>query len=627
MKKTIALAGCCFAVLILFSQDINVYPTHWWVGMKNSKLQLIIHEKDPGIILAVDKLVVRSSSPVLKITKVNRVENRRYLFLDCEVSPKAKPQTITISFGGVVAGEWRKFSYELKARSKEDGKTRIQGVTAKDFIYLLMPDRFANGDPSNDYFVDMLDTAHSRNNPFDRHGGDLQGVVSHLDYLKDLGVTTIWMTPVVENNMSRTLEGGTSRSTYHGYAFTDQYTIDRRLGGNDGYRNMVDASHTRGLKVIQDAVYNHIGNDHWSIKDPPMKDWLNQWPTYTNTAYKDQPLIDPYASDIDKKITTDGWFTAFLPDLNQRNPYVANFLIQYAIWATEEFGIDGWRVDTYFYNDPVFLNKINDALIKEFPALTVFGETSVNTVVSGAFFSQNNMNIPFKHNAQGITDFPLFYAMVDALKKPGSEGVDRLYSALAQDILYKDPFRNCIFLDNHDQDRIFSVMGEDFDKFKMGINWLLTLRGIPQLYYGTEILMKNIRVPTDAEVRKDFPGGWAGDPANKFTREGRSDSEQVAWDYVSKLANYRKNASAITNGKLMQYVPQNGVYIYFRYNNKQTVMVISNMGDKPNKPDWKHLEQRINGFTKLRNVITGKEIPFDDFEIQPKESFVFELLK
>ena len=627
MKKIIALAVCCFAVLIAFSQDINVYPTHWWVDMKNPKLQLMIHRER----VAAKKISLQAY-PGVKLIRQTRVENPNYLFIDLVIDKNANPGKLKFRINNLQSPEavsYKQFEYELKARSKENGKTRIQGVTAKDFIYLLMPDRFANGDPSNDYFVDMRDTAHDRNNPFDRHGGDLQGVTNHLDYLKELGVTTIWMTPVVENDMARTMEGGTSRSTYHGYAFTDQYTIDRRLGGNDGYHNMMDASHARGLKVIQDAVYNHIGNDHWSVKDPPMKDWLNQWPTYTNTAYKDQPLVDPYASDIDKKITTDGWFTAFLPDLNQRNPYVANFLIQYAIWATEEFGIDGWRVDTYFYNDPVFLNRINDALAKEFPTLTVFGETSVNSVVNGAFFSQNNMNIPFKHNLPGITDFPLFYAMVDGLNQPvgGTEGVNRLYTTLAEDILYKDPFRNCIFLDNHDQDRIFSVIGEDFNKFKMGINWLLTLRGIPQLYYGTEILMKNIRKPTDAEVRKDFPGGWPDDPANKFTKEGRTDQEQAAWDYVSKLANYRKNASAITSGKLMQYVPQESVYAYFRYDNKQTIMVVSNTGNKAVKPDWKRFEQRVNGFSKLRNVITGSQSSFSDFEILPKESFVFELIK
>jgi glycosidase len=325
----------------------------------------------------------------------------------------------------------------------------------------------------------------------------------------------------------------------------------------------------------------------------------------------------------------NGWFTPFLADLNQRNPYVSNFLIQYAIWATEEFGVDGWRIDTYFYSDETFLNKINTALAKEFPRLTIFGETLVTTVVNAAYFSENNFTIPFKHNCPGITDFPLTNALIDALKQPfgWSEGVSRLYSTLAQDIVYKDASRNCIFLDNHDLDRIYSIIGEDFSKYKMAMNWLLTLRGIPQLYYGTEILMKNFKNPTDAEVRKDFPGGWKEDGVNKFTKEGRTSQEQEAFVYLSTLANFRKTSSAITKGKLMQYVPKDGLYLYFRYDNSQTIMVISNTGDKSIRPDWNYYSERMNGFKQAKDVVSGKNISLDGFEINPKESFVFELLK
>jgi neopullulanase len=628
IKRIIAIIVVLFIIHSAFSQDISVYPTHWWVGMKMNKIQLMLHSNRPDVFLTFDRLSVNSSSPDFKIKKVHKPENRRYLILDAEITPAAKPQTIEISLAGITPGK-KTIQFQLKQRSKDDGKTRIQGVTQADFIYLLMPDRFANGDASNDFFADMRDAQHDRNNPFDRHGGDLKGIEDHLDYLKELGVTTLWPTPVVENDMARTMEGGVSRSTYHGYAFTDQYHIDRRFGGNEAYKQLVNAAHAKGLKFIQDAVYNHVGRDHWSIKDMPMKDWVNQWPTYTNTSYKEQPVVDPYASDIDRRISVNGWFTPFLADLNQRNPYVANFLIQYAIWATEEFGIDGWRVDTYFYSDGEFLNKINDALLKEFPKLTVFGETLVPAVVNAAYFSQNNLNIPFKHNCPGVTDFPLCNALLDGLRQsPGwSEGVNRIYSTLAEDILYKDPTRNCIFLDNHDLDRVYSITGEDFSKYKMSINWLLTLRGIPQLYYGTEILMKNFKNPTDAEVRKDFPGGWKEDAVNKFTKEGRTGQEQEAFSYVSALANFRKTSSAITKGKLMQYVPQDGLYVYFRYDAKQTVMVISNTGPKVFKPDWNFYSQRTKGFTKTKNVITGEIKSLRDLEIQPKESFVFDLVK
>lgn len=616
----LAFAGASFSQ----NESVNIYPANWWVGMKWNHVQLIVHGSD----LKTSVKSVEIHYPGVQLLKTNRVESPNYLFLDINISAAAKPGIIKIKLNRHNDQPlW--MNYELKKKSKDDGRTRVQGVTSKDLIYLLMPDRFANGDTTNDFFTDMRDTGHDRKNPFDRHGGDLQGVMDHLDYLKELGITTIWMTPVNENDMARTNEGGTSRSTYHGYAITDQYTVDKRFGGNALYKKMVEASHSKGLKVIQDAVYNHVGIDHWFIRDMPMKDWVNQWPKYTNSSYRDSPLVDPYASNYDKAHSVNGWFTPFMPDLNQRNPYVSNFLIQYSIWATEEFGIDGWRVDTYFYSDSIFLNKINDALIKEFPKLTVFGEAWVHSVINSAYFSQNNFNISFKHNVQGVTDFPLLFSMLDGLNQPfgWTDGVNKVYMTLARDIAYKDPNRNCIFLDNHDLDRFYSVIGEDFNKYKMGINWLFTLRGIPEMYYGTEILMKNFKNPTDAAVREDFPGGWPGDKSDKFLSSGRTEKENEAFNYVSKLAHFRQTSSAITGGRLMQYLPVNGVYVYFRYDAKQTIMVISNTGSNSMKMDWTQFSERLNGFSQMRNVITNKKILLNGFEIKPKESFVFELIK
>ncbi|MGQ0739415.1 MAG: glycoside hydrolase family 13 protein [Bacteroidota bacterium] len=629
MKKYFPLILLCFSANVFAIDMQGVYPAHWWVGMKNQNLQLMIHRDR----VANEKVSMLPYTGV-KLLKQTRAENPDYLFIDLVISPSARPGKIKFRIDNLQSPEavsFKIFDYELKLRSNQNGKTRVQGVTAKDLIYLIMPDRFSNGDHSNDFISDMRDTGHDRNNPFDRHGGDLKGVQNHLGYLDELGVTTIWMTPVLENDMSRTSEGGTMRSTYHGYAFTDHYTVDKRLGGNEAYKDLINAAHARGMKIVQDAVYNHIGNDHWSFRDMPMKNWVNQWPAYQNTSYKDQPLVDPYAAAIDKKKSVDGWFTPFLADLNQRNPFVSSFLIQHAIWTTEEFGIDGWRVDTYFYSDPVFLNKINEALLKEFPSLTVFGEAWVQSVTNSAYFCENNMNVPFKHNCQGVTDFPLYFSMLDALKQPygWNEGVNRLYQVLAQDILYKNPIRNCIFLGNHDLDRIYSVLGEDFDKFKMGMNMLLTMRGIPQLYYGDEVLMKNFKDPTDAEVRKDFPGGWPDDKPkdSRFTREGRSDKQNEAFEHISRLAHFRKTSSAIAAGRLMQYLPKDGLYIYFRYDNKQTVMVVANTGDKDARPDWNLYAERTKGFSQARNVVSGKIKPLDEIMIEPKESFVFELLR
>jgi neopullulanase len=621
MKKGFIFFWAALAAVYSTAQTgVAVYPTHWWTGMKNPKLQLMVHGED---IAQAKSIAV--NYPGVKVEKITKAPNDNYIFIDLTVAPSAKPGTAKIRF--VRNNGTTEIPYELKARNKNRRAPR--GVTQEDFVYLLMPDRFANGDLSNDAFPDMLDKQADRNNPFLRHGGDIQGVINHLDYLQNLGVTTIWMTPVIENNTAQTDEGGAKRSSYHGYHFTDQYQIDRRFGGNETYKRLSDSLHKRGMKLIQDAVYNHIGPDHFTYRDRPMPDWVNQWPAYQQTSYKDQPLIDPYAAQTDKAISINGWFTQFLPDLNQKNPFVANYLIQHALWSTEEFNLDGWRVDTYFYSDSAFLNKVNEALYREYSDITMFGEAWVHNVINSAYFAQNNLNVPFKHNAQGVTDFPLFFAMVDGLNQPfgWTDGVNRVYATLAQDIAYKDPSRNCIFFDNHDLDRFYSVIGEDVNKYRMGINWLLTLRGIPQLYYGTEILMKNFKNPSDAEVRRDFPGGWQGDKENKFLESGRTAQEQSAWVHVATLANFRKGSSAIKSGKLMQYLPENGLYTYFRYDPKQTVMVMSHTGKEDMNVNLGRFLERTAGFTQMRNIHSGEIKPMQNFTIKPGQSFVFELLK
>jgi glycosidase len=490
----------------------------------------------------------------------------------------------------------------------------------------MMPDRFSNGDPTNDIIKGYRDESSDRKNMFSHHGGDFKGITDHLDYFNQLGITTLWLTPIIENDMPLMNEWGNSVAGYHGYWFTDHYEVDKRLGGNKEYKKFCDDLHSRGMKVIQDAVYNHVGNHHKFVLDPPMKDWLNNWPSFQGPNHHEEVFFDPYVSAYDKKVMLDGWFVPHLPDLNQRNPFVANFLIQHAIWTTEEYGIDGWRVDTYKYCDEQFLNSINTALEREFPLLTVFGESWVNSITANAYFTQNNISAPFKHNAEGMLDFQVAFAMLGGMND-GMNGLNKIYSTLAQDVLYKQPMNNCIFLDNHDMDRVYSVVKEDWDKLKMGMNWLLTLRGIPQIYYGTEVLMKNMKVNTDATVREDFPGGWKEDPTSRFTSAGRNAKENEVFNYVSALANFRKRSSAITTGKTMQFVPKDDVYIYFRYDAKQTIMVITNTGDKVVKPTWSNYTERTNGFTKLKDVVSGNTVPLQDFEIKPKASIVFELVK
>ncbi|MDZ4793859.1 MAG: alpha-amylase family glycosyl hydrolase [Bacteroidota bacterium] len=627
---------CQFILLLLIvsakswsNGSPNIYPTNWWVGMKNPNLQLMIHRDR----VANEKISMLPYTGV-KLVKQTKAENSNYIFLDITISAITKPGTLKFRIDNLQSPEavsYKTFDFELRQRSNQNGKTRALGVTAKDFIYLLIPDRFANGDPSNDIINDYRDKTSDRKDKFSRHGGDFKGIENQLEYFNQLGVSTLWLTPVIENDMPLMNEWGNKVAGYHGYWFTDHYAVDKRFGGNEGYKQFCNTLHSKGMKVIQDAVYNHVGNHHWFVLDPPMKSWFNTSQGDMAPNHREEVFYDPYASQSDKKAMLDGWFVPHLPDLNQQNPFVANFLIQHAVWTTEEYGIDGWRVDTYKYCDEQFMNNVNSALEKEFPFVTVFGESWVNSTVANAYFTRNNIASPFKHNAKGMLDFQVCFGMLAGMneKLDWLTGVNKIYTTLTQDVLYKEPMNNCIFLDNHDMDRVFSVIDEDWKKMKMGFNWLLTLRGIPQIYYGTEVLMKNKKVNTDATVREDFPGGWADDKEkeNRFTRQGRNDKQEEAFDYVSRLANFRKSSSAITSGKTMQFIPKEGVYIYFRYDTKQTVMVITNSGDKDINPDWSIYQERTKGFTQARNVVTGKTKPLNTLSIEAKESLVLELLK
>ena len=607
-----------FSSSIAQTPGINCYPTHWWTGMKWNKLQVMLYGKKVADNFPMVKMGpegVKLATGV-RLTKINRVENPDYIFLDLTIDATAKPGKFNFPFLKNI-----ELSYELKARRTGNGSSFAQGVTSKDFMYLIMPDRFSNGDESNDRVPGMRDQTLNRDTVFNRHGGDLKGIQNHLDYLQSLGVTALWLNPVIENDMDNRTE--------HGYAFTNHYKVDPRLGGDKAYHELVDAAHKKGLKIIQDAVYNHVGIKHFTVENAPMKDWLHQWPAYTQTSYKDQALFDPYASKADFKIMADGWFVTQMPDLNQSNPYVANFLIEHALWTVEEFGIDGWRIDTYAYNDLEFMNRCNKAIMDEYPKITLFGETWVHGVPNQSYFVQNNYNIPFKSNLQAPTDFQTLWGITDAMTKEfgWTDGVNKLYTALAQDFVYKDPMRNVIFLDNHDMARFYSVVGEDLQKYKTAINWLLTCRGIPQFYYGGEIGMTGTTSPNDGYVRLDFIGGWKEDKINKFTAGERSERENEIWNHISSLANYRKKSSAITTGKMMQFVPQDGVYVYFRYDEKQTVMVIMNTAKENKTVALKRFEERTKGFSKMKNIITGIVSDIQELNLDSYKSGVYELVK
>jgi glycosidase len=589
----------------------KVEPAFWWTGMKNPKVQLLVH----GQNIAVSNVSLKY--PGVKLAAVHKVENSNYLFVDLEIAPSARPGKFPISFKK--AGEKDLvYSYELKLRNHST--QWAQGVTNKDLIYLIMPDRFSNGDPGNDKVTGMREMGLNRDNMYARHGGDLQGIINHLSYLKDLGVTAIWLTPEIENDEPQ--------ASYHGYAVTDYYKVDPRYGTNELYKTLVAKAHEMGLKVVKDLVHNHAGTEGWILRDMPMKSWVHQWPKYTNSNFRDAAVMDPHGAAADRKQMLDGWFDRRMADINESNPYVQNYITQNHIWWVEYAGVDGFRLDTYPYNDAAYMADWAKKVKAEFPHLSIFGETLVWNVANQAFFTQGNtVNRGFDTNLPGITDGVLKEAIYEALngKEGWTDGVYRLYNIVAQDFMYQDATRNAIFLDNHDMSRFLSVVGEDFTKFKSGMAMLLTMRGVPQMYYGDEILMKNFSNP-DGLVRSDFPGGWAGDKQDKFTADGRDKKENEAFDYIRTLANYRKNTPALQTGKLMQYIPRQGVYTYFRYDAQKTVMIAFNGNDKETTLDTGFFTERMDGFNSGTNVLTGQQITnLKQLTIPAKSTLIIEL--
>lgn len=620
-SKFSSLKQFAFAILLssffcnqLNGQTIEAYPSNWFVQMKYNKVQILLRK--PGSFK--NNAQVQVNYPGVTLSKTHHFVNPNYLAVDIEISKSAKPGLVKLLIKE--GDQATSFNWTLKARRVGNGTQFAQGVNSKDFIYFLMPDRFSNGDKSNDKVAGLKDQSLNRDSIFLRHGGDLQGVINHLDYLEGLGVTSLWMTPVLENDMPNRTE--------HGYAATNQYAIEKRFGGESAYLKLSDALHKRGMKLIQDIVYNHSGRFHFLVQDAPDKTWVHQWPKFTEPSHKEQVIFDPYASKTEQVKMSDGWFTPEMPDLNQSNPFMAKFLIQNAIWSVETFGVDGFRIDTYKYNDLPFVNDLNQTLKNDFPSITSFGESWVHGVAAQAYFVENNMNVPFKSNLQGGQDFQtLFYGILPALNENfgWTDGVTKLYTTLSNDFLYKDATRNVLFLDNHDMTRIFSSLGESVPKLKIALAWLFTCRGIPQLYYGTEVMMKGIANP-DGWVRLDFPGGWEGDKKNAFTGEGLTAEEKSIQSYTKLLGNYRKQSTALQTGKMMQYIPNNGLYVYFRYDAGSTVMCVMNTDKQTRTVDMNDFSERTNGFKGGKDIITNQQIN-TKFELPAMSMQLIELTK
>ncbi len=567
--------------LLASGNNIRIEPPNWWAGMKCKDLQLMVHAKDIGATRAV------INYPGVELREIIAVENPNYLFLNLKLSPDVQPGTFDIVF---VQGKKtvHKASYELMAR--ESGSAYRRGFNNSDIIYLIMPDRFSNGDPANDNIRGFLEKA-DRSNPDGRHGGDLAGIGNHLDYFEKLGVTALWLNPVQENNMPK--------YSYHGYAITDFYKIDARFGTNEDFRLLTKKMNERGMKMIMDKVFNHFGTSHWWLSDLPMQSWIHQWPEFTRSNYRGGTITDPYASNADKSQMLKGWFDTNMADINQNNPFVATYLIQNSIWWIEFAGLAGIRMDTYPYSYKAFMADWMGRINMEYPNFSVVGEAWLGSPSQIAYWQHNDRNHDgYRSGLDFIFDFPLKDALNQAFTEGNgwASGVSRIYETLSHDFVYENPYNSVVFIDNHDADRIFTRLGEDVRKLKMALAFLMTTRGVPQLYYGTELLMTGWEHDGHGLIREDFPGGWPGDEVNAFTREGRTADQNDIWDYMSMLNHWRSSKEVIHSGRLTHYIPEDGVYVYFRHNDDETVMVVLNNNEESKTIKTGRFAENIEAF-------------------------------
>lgn len=593
MKKFSVITLLLWMCIPAFAQVMidRVEPPSWWVGMKETTVQLMVHGKNIG---KTDPVVNLKGVKIKKVYKTGP----DYVFIDLDLARNLKPQNVLLEFQDekVTVAKW---DYELKAR--EQGSVRRKGFNTSDLFYLIMPDRFANGDPSNDDMPGMLEQA-NRNEPNGRHGGDIKGITESLDYLDKLGVTTVWCTPLLENNMPA--------YSYHGYAITDLFKVDPRFGTNESYREMVSEAHRKGMKVVMDMVFNHFGTGHWWMKDLPQDDWINKWPEFTRSNYRAGIVSDPYASKADLNRMANGWFDKTMADFNQKNPFVANYLIQNSIWWIEFAGLDGIRQDTYPYPDRDFMTAWMKRIRTEYPDFTVVGECWLNTPPMLSYWMDNAPNKDgFNSRLTNVFDFPLCFAVQKAFNENEGwdTGLTRLYDLLSQDVIYSDPDDMIVFADNHDIERTIEVL-KSVENVKMALSFLCTTRGIPLVYYGTEALSDRGSLEGDAGKRKDFPGGWDGDKINYFKGKNLSPDQQDLYNHMAKLFNWRKGNKAVQQGKLTHYVPEDGIYVYFRTLDKEAVMIIMNNNTSEKKLDTGRFEENLKAFKRGKDAITGEEI-------------------
>lgn len=584
-------------------------PANWWTGMQNREVEVLL--SSPGI--QDYQLAIKSQE--VKMIRVETAPNRDFVYAILEIPQNMKAGEVTFMFSQKGKLKFT-HSWPVFQREKSSGH---QGINSGDLIYLLFPDRFANGDASNDVVSGMHESICDRTAPKGRHGGDLAGISQHLDYISELGITALWLNPVLENNQDY--------ESYHGYAATNSYKIDPRFGTNEQFKTLVNDCHTRGIKVIWDVVYNHWGSRHRLFENLPDSNWVHWFDAFTRTSYRAEVLMDPYASNSDKKQMTDAWFDKHMPDLNQQDPHLARYLIQNSIWWIEYAGLDAFRIDTYAYPDQQFMKNLNEAIRKEYPQFVLFGETWVQgTPVQSWFTEKTYVKKDYSSSLNSVTDFQLFYAIQKGLNENfgWEEGFRRIELTLSQDILYDKPEMLVTFLDNHDLSRFYSMVNEDDAKFKMGLCLLYTLRGIPSIYYGTEIQMKNYADP-DAKVREDFPGGWPADGINKFSSTGRNEKENATFELCKTLGNWRKENPWIASAQLMQFVPDDNTYVYFRYDKDHTLMCIYNGNDQNKDLYLARFEERIQGREMTKDILSGSPIKLGEkITMLPKSVLLLE---
>ena len=618
--KSIVLTGMLFLIVSFSTAQIDrVEPPNWWLGFKNSSLQLMVNGK--GIGATTPSILYKG----VNLNAFHRAESPNYLFLDITITADTSPGAMEIVF---TTEEGNEISYAYPLLGRERPSEEFIGFDASDVVYLITPDRFANGDPEIDIVSGLLEKKINRKDDYARHGGDIQGIIDHLDYMAEMGFTALWPTPLLINDMPKT--------SYHGYAMTDFYKVDPRFGNLEKYKLLSKKASEKGIKLIMDQVANHCGTSHWWMSDLPFKDWINYQSDYEKgsaakiTNHQRTVNQDLYASQSDKDLMNKGWFVSSLPDLNQENPFMANYIIQNSIWWIETLKLGGIRQDTYPYPDKEFMSRWAGKIMDEYPEFNIVGEEWTYNPLMVRYWQQGTINSDdYQSNLKTTMDFPLQRALIEALNEDENwdSGLIKLYKALANDFAYYDPSSILFFGDNHDMDRLFTQLNDDFVKTKMALAFIITAPRIPQIYYGTEVLLSNTENPGDhGLIRSDFPGGWRKDAINAFTGEGLNKAQNEMKDFTRTLLNYRKKSSAIHSGKTVHFVPVEGVYVIFRQNKDETVMLILNKNEKPYSLNLERFNEMNLIGKRFKNILTSEEVILKN-KLQLKDNGVILLTK